>query len=84
MSNHGILLERNISEFSQLSVEQQEEMQRQVLLKDHIDMYYNNNYVKTKKKKNTKSKRAYSKKPGARCKLLFPSISNHVELSKFI
>jgi hypothetical protein len=47
-------------------------------------MYYNNNYVKTKKKKNTKSKRAYSKKPGARCKLLFPSISNHVELSKFI
>lgn len=43
-----------------------EELQRKALIQEHINMYYDDYYVKAKKKKPaTKAKRSYSKKPGA-------------------
>lgn len=68
MSNHELLFSNN-SDFQNLILEEQEEFERQALIKQHIDLYYNNNFIKPKKKKTVKGKRSYSKKPGVRGKL---------------
>jgi hypothetical protein len=66
MSHHGVLLDKNYAAYGQPSIEELEELQRQALLKEHINLYYDDYYIKAKKKKTTKAKRSYSKKPGAR------------------
>lgn len=42
-----------------------DEAQRKALIQEHINMYYDDYYLKAKKqKKQTKAKRSHSKKPG--------------------
>jgi hypothetical protein len=65
---NGIIYENNISDFGSGFGDAEDELQRQLLIKDHINMYYDDYYLKAKKKKTSKVKRSYSKKPGARCK----------------
>lgn len=47
-------------------METEEDLAREKILKDHINLYYDDYYLKPKKKKSTKVKRSHSKRPGAR------------------
>ena len=61
MNYHGVLAERNISDFKDHTAVIQEEMLKQELIKDKMNLYYDDYYIQNKRKKSSKSKRAFSK-----------------------
>lgn len=67
MINQEVILERNISDYSQPSTSTADDLQRQQFVKDQLNLYYDDYYVKTKKAGKSKAKRSYSKKAGGRC-----------------
>ena len=70
MSNQALLYGNGIMEFGGMNFTPEEQLQKQELMKEHINLYYDDYYLKPKRKKSSKSKRSQSKRPGAgRCKL---------------
>lgn len=61
MNYHGVLAERNILDFKDPAAAIQEELLKQELIKQKMNLYYDDYYIHNKRKKTTKSKRALSK-----------------------
>mmetsp|Transcript_26729 Transcript_26729/g.23594 ORF Transcript_26729/g.23594 Transcript_26729/m.23594 type:complete len:182 (+) Transcript_26729:18-563(+) len=65
MSNQGLLYDNGLLDFASAQMATEDDVQRQNLLKDQINLYYDDYYVKPKRKKSSKAKRSQSKRPGA-------------------
>lgn len=66
MSNQLVFYDNGIMDLGKGPVMAIDGMQREKVLKDNINLYYDDYYLKPKKKKSTKAKRSHSKRPGAR------------------
>ena len=66
MSNQPIFYDNGLIDFGEGNLPI-EEIKRQQLAKENINLYYDDYYVKPKRKKTTKAKRSHSKRPGGRC-----------------